>query len=193
MTSLFAIIACCAGTVWSGTCFMPQAYLSIDGGATRSFFTSDGLAKHFFEPASHVKRSTRPAGTVSLDFTIGNYLGISAGMGFRHFGQTTEPVTVFLKNDIFEHDFESGISLDYFVMPIVLKAGIHRSWYSAFIRFGITPSLLVEKEILWCIDGNAMEEGDTYLPPYSLSRWDAPLHLGGEAGIHFGKNALFIV
>jgi hypothetical protein len=173
--------------------FEPHLFLSVEGGAVRSFLMTDSLMSSFFEPTSSVQRSTRPRLGVAVNLSLGSYLGIESGMGYMHFGQSTNQTTVLLQDDIFEHDFESYVRLNYFTVPFIVKAGIRRWMISVFFRFGIQPSLLMKKDIAWVIDGNKLEEGSARMPGVDISWWDAPLHFGGEAGVHFGKNAVFLL
>jgi hypothetical protein len=189
---LVTFIVCCISQPEAAGFFTPHLALSVEGGATRSFLKTDGHMALFFAPTSGVTRSDRPAMGILCDLTIGNYLGLSTGMGYRGFGQSTTPTTVLLKNDIFEHDFESCFRFDYFTIPILLKAGIRKSSVSAFGRFGVVPSLLINEKTAWIIDGNEIVPGSSHIPAVSVSWWDIPLSLGGEIGFHRGKNGFFI-
>ena len=190
------LIACTIFTIVSsssGGVFTPHMSLTIEGGATRSFLQTDSQMTLFFAPTSGVNKPIRPAFGLELNLTLGNYLGIASGVGYRSFGQSTQPTTVLLRNDIFEHDFKSEFSFDYFTVPLIIKGGIHKSFFSIFLRFGIQPSLLIDKKAIWIIDGNTLSQGNNRIPNVEISWWDIPLHFGGEAGVHIGKNGFFIV
>jgi hypothetical protein len=52
---------------------------------------------------------------------------------------------------------------------------------------------IVNDDIAWIIDRRKVEEGSSRMRDVAISMWDVPLHLGGEAGFHFGKNGVFLV
>ncbi|MBN1309168.1 MAG: outer membrane beta-barrel protein [Chitinispirillaceae bacterium] len=190
-----AIIFTLLSSTWklSAGPFTPHLSLAVEGGATRSFLITDSLMTSFFAPTSQITKNIRPAFCIAVNLSLGNYFGIESGMGYRHFGQSTEPTTVLLKNDIFNHDFESRFMFDYFSVPLILKAGIRKSPFSLFGRFGIQPSLLVHKNAVWIIDGNEIMTGSVLVPDVDIDGYDYPLHLGGEAGFHLGKNSIFVI
>lgn len=171
----------------------PRIAVSAEVGATRSYLVTTNQMRYLFEPTSGVKRSDKQKYGANIDLTIGKYLGFSTGMGYQHFGQSTAPTTIFLKNDIFEHDFESHAGFDYFSVPLLVKIGIRKNIFSVFLRTGVVPSVIVNNDIAWIIDGNTLESGSNRLPNVGITATDIPLYLGGEAGFHFGKNGIFLI
>ena len=172
--------------------FTPHLEISLDGGAIRSFLETSDQMTYLMEPTSTVERPIRPAFSMSCNLYLGNYFGITSGMGYRHFGQSTAPTTVFLKDDLFEHDFESNVSLDYLTVPVTVKAGIRRNRFSVFLFGGVEPSLLINNEVAWFIDDKKVSTGSSRMPEIDLKYWDIPLVFGGEAGMYFGKNGIFL-
>ena len=172
--------------------FTPHLSLAAEGGATRSYLVTDGLMTECFAPTAGVEKVIRPAGGIGVHLSLGKYLGVSTGMGYRHFGQYTKSTTVYFQDNEFEHYFESRINLNYFTVPFILKAGIRHHIFSVFLRFGITPSLLVSDDFAWVIDKREVPENSWRMPDVTIRYWAAPLHLGGETGIHFGKNGVFL-
>ncbi|MBN1758767.1 MAG: outer membrane beta-barrel protein [Chitinispirillaceae bacterium] len=173
--------------------FTPHLEIGAEGGATRSYLETSDQMTYLMEPTSTVAYPIRPAFTVSCNLFLGNYLGITSGFGYRHYGQSTAPTTVFLRDDLFEHDFESSVKLDYLTIPLVVKAGIRRNHFSAFLHGGIVPSLLVSNEVAWYIDDKRVIAGSSRMPEIFLNYWDVPLVVGGEAGVHFGKNGIVLI
>lgn len=172
--------------------FTPHLSLSAEGGATRSYLVTDGLMTSCFAPTSGVEKVIRTAGGIGVHLSLGKYLGACSGFGFRRFGQFTRPATVYFHDNEFDHDFESRINLGYLTVPFIVKTGIRHTIFSVFLRFGVTPSLLVNEDFAWVIDGREVPEDSRRLPDVTIRYWAAPLHLGGEAGVHFGKNGVFL-
>ncbi len=173
--------------------FTPGLEIGAEGGATESFLETTDQMKYLFEPTSGLEKHIRPAFGISAHLTLGKYLGFTSGFGYRHYGQLTEPTTVYLQDDIFEHDFKSRANLNYITVPVLLKVGIRRPHISAFVRFGIEPSLLTSGDIAWIIDGREVSMGSSRMPSIEFRDWDIPLHVGGEIGTHFGKNGIFLI
>jgi hypothetical protein len=190
--TIFSLFLLGSGHITTAGLLSPHLSLSFEGGATRSFLVTDGLMTKCFAPTSGVEKVIRPGFGAGVHLSLGKYLGAYSGMGYRHFGQYTRPATVYFKDDEFEHDFESRVNLHYLTIPFIAKAGIRRTFFSVFARFGITPSLLVNKDFAWIIDGREVPEDSWRLPAVYIKNWAVPLHAGGEAGIHLGRNGIFI-
>ena len=43
------------------------------------------------------------------------------------------------------------------------------------------------------MDGEELSGSSSIMPYVTISQTDIPLYFGGEAGIHFGKNGLFLI
>lgn len=191
--TVVAALLCLCAQVSAGELFRPHLSLCAGAGALRSFFKSEGQMKAFMEPTSDVLRVTAPALGAGLDLMLGNYLGIETGLGYMRMGQSTEKTTVTLMDDPYRHDFESHVYLDYITVPLLLKGGVRKGFFSLFLRFGIQPSIMTGEDVEWIIDGNSLKHGGTRMPDVTMSSWIVPLRFGGEIGFHLRKNGLFLV
>lgn len=193
MTILTIGILCLFHNQITAGMFTPHLEIGIDGGATQSYLVTTGQMNSLLAPTSGIEKPITPAFTTTCNLHLGRYLGITSGLGYRHFGQSTSPTTVYLKDDIFEHDFESFVNLHYLTVPVILKAGLRKNSFSLFLRAGVVPSLLVSSENVWMIDDRTVTSGSSRKPNVSFNRSDIPIQFGGEAGVYFGKNGLFLV
>lgn len=193
ITILTIGILCVFHTTITAGMFTPHLEIGIDGGATQSYLVTTGQMSYLLEPTSGIEKPITPAFTATCNLFLGRYLGITSGIGYRHFGQSTSPTTVYFKDDIFEHDFESFVNLHYLTVPVILKAGLRKNIFSLFLRAGVVPSLLVSSENVWMIDDKTVTSGSRRIPNVSFSLSDIPFHIGGEAGVYFGNNGIFLV
>lgn len=169
-------------------------HLALSGyfGGSESHIEADKLMNVYFNPTSPVEYRKSPVVGAEVDFFMGKYAGLSAGLISLRLGQTTGTDSVYFEDSQFKHSLSSSSILDYVGVPIVLKGGINTAHFTSYLRGGIMPLYLVNDNVDWTIDGRTADPG-TRTPNVVIKEYDVQLLGGIEVGTWFGKNGIFLV
>lgn len=160
-------------------------------GLSNGYIDADNAMQHFFKPASKSINTNAPLPGLGLDFYFGKYFAVSSCIAYLKTGQITPETSVFFDNSEYPHQFKSYALLNYLAAPLILKGGIHTGRFSAFVRGGLIPCYLINKDVRWVIDGRDVDAG-TLMPDVTIKRYDIFCSIGLECGRYFGDNGIFI-
>jgi hypothetical protein len=147
--------------------------------------------QNYFEPTAKIIHTNVPLPGLGVDFYFGKYFAVSSGVAYLKTGQLTPQTSVYFDNSEFQHQFRSYALLNYLTTPVFVKGGIHSPKYSAFLRGGLTPCILINKDVRWVIDDRNVDAG-ILMPDVTIKHYDILGSIGVECGMHFGNNGFFI-
>jgi hypothetical protein len=166
--------------------------ISAHCGGSESHIEADKLMKVYFSPTSPVIYRRAPFIGAEIEFFLGKYAALSAGLTNLCLGQTTGTDSVFFEDSQFKHSLSSTSIINYVGVPIVLKGGISTAHFASYLRGGVMPICLAKDSVSWRIDGRRVNPG-TRIPTVGIKWYDILLLVGVEAGTWIGNNGIFLV
>ncbi len=160
-------------------------------GYSNGHIEADNTMQHYFKPTSKSIYTNAPLPGIGLDFYFGKYVAVSTEIAYLKTGQITPETNVYFDNSEYQHQFKSYALLNYLTVPLLLKGGIHSGKFCVFVRGGLTPCYLFDKDVRWVIDGRTADAG-ILMPNVFIKKYDILGSLGVECGMHFGNNGIFI-
>jgi hypothetical protein len=170
-----------------------QITLSCFYGISASRVIGEGLRKTYFEPTSGKQMVIGQPWGVEVEGVFSGYFGIASGFRHQHMGQNTKKRIVMFSDDIYLHDFQTTAEISYLSVPLILKGGIMKEKYWAFVRLGGEGQLMTGEKLSWQIDGKDAFPGSARMPAMTINPTTSSFLLGCEAGIKYNKNGFYLL
>jgi hypothetical protein len=173
----------------------PFARIGLSGfyGVSFSRIVGDGLRKTYFAPTSGTQMVVGQPFGIEMEGAFSSYFCLASGFRCQHVGQNTKKRQVMFKDDIFAHDFQTTAEITYLGIPFILKGGLMKERFWAFVRLGAIGQLSMSEKLVWQIDGNSAAPGSERMPAMSVNPTTSSYLLGGETGVKIGRNGFFLL
>jgi hypothetical protein len=169
---------------WGLSCFYGISAARVEG---------DGLLEKYFTPTSTRRLVIGQPFGLEVQNIFLNHFGISMGLRYHHLGQNTGKTRVMFVDDIFPHDFQTSAEYSYLSMPIILKGGLVKERYWAFVCIGGVGQVTLQDNVSWKIDGRDATPGSSRMPEIT-SKWTTTSYiLGFETGIKIHNNGFYLM
>ena len=176
----------------------PPLYPSLVGlscfyGISASRVIGEGLRKTYFAPTSSTQMVIGQPFGIELEGVYYGHFGLASGFRWHQFGQNTKPREVMFRDDIYTHEFQTTAEISYFSVPFILKGGLMKENYWAFVRLGAIGQIATGENLDWQIDGHDVKPGSPRMPAVVVNSTTSSYLLGGESGVRFGRNGFFLL
>ncbi len=173
-----------SGSQWGVSCFY---------GISSARVVGDGLLKKYFAPTSAKRFAMGQPFGIEMQNVLWGHVGLSLGLRYHHLGQNTGKKRVMFIDDIFPHDFQTTAEYSYLSLPVILKGGIVKDRYWAFMCMGGVGHITLHEEVSWNIDGREATPGSERMPEIHSKMTSSSFIVGFETGIKLHNNGLYIM